>query len=110
MDLFDTRNAFYELNCYLILWNVACLWNKGSRFLYNCYRHWGKVFVRDAPGKPAIIIHSKKWIAQGCVQSMNVYMVGTLSLVHDTREAIPQALQPWFVDDTGVAGKAKLNA
>ena len=43
--LFDTKNAFCELNRHLMLWNVAHLWNKGSRSAYNRYRHWGKVFV-----------------------------------------------------------------
>ena len=32
---FDTRNAYCELNRHLMFWNVAHLWNKGSRFAYN---------------------------------------------------------------------------
>ena len=104
--LFDARNAYCELNRHLMLWNTAHLWPKGSRFAYNRYRHWGKVFVRDKPGKPAIIIHSKEGIAQGCVLSMNLYGVSTLPLVHDMREAVPEALQPWFADDSGAAGEA----
>ena len=67
MALFDARNVFCELNRHLILWNVAHLWNKGSGFLYNRYRHWGKVSVRDEPRKLAIIIQSKEGIAYGCV-------------------------------------------
>ena len=46
MALFDDRNAFCELNRHLILWKVAHLWNKGSRFLYNPYRHWGRCLSR----------------------------------------------------------------
>ena len=45
MALFDARNSFCELNCHIMLWNVAHLWNKGSRSIYNHYCHWGKVFV-----------------------------------------------------------------
>ena len=67
MALFDARNAFCELNRHLMLWNMAHLWNKGSHFFYNRYRHWGKLFVLDDSGKLAIIIHSKEEIAQGCV-------------------------------------------
>ncbi len=38
-DLFDARNGFNELNRYLMLWNVAHRWNRGSRFAFNRYRH-----------------------------------------------------------------------
>ena len=76
-------------------------------FLYNCYRHWGKVFVRDEPGKLAIIIQSKEEITQGCVQSINACGISTLTLEHDTRAAIPQTLQPWFAHDAGAVDKAK---
>ena len=41
---------------------------------------------------------------------MNTYAVGTLPLVNDMRAAIPEALQPWFANDAGAAGKAKYNA
>ena len=34
--LFDMKNAFQELNRYLMLWNVAHLWNRGSRFAVKC--------------------------------------------------------------------------
>ena len=37
--LFDARNGFNKLSCYLILWNLAHLWNQGSRFTFNRYRH-----------------------------------------------------------------------
>jgi len=57
--LFDARNAFNELNRYLMLWNVAHLWNRGSRFAFNRYRHWGICLVRDRPGQLAIELHSK---------------------------------------------------
>jgi hypothetical protein len=34
--LFDARNGFNKLTHYLMLWNVAHLWNQGSRFVFNC--------------------------------------------------------------------------
>ena len=39
--LFYARNGFNDLNRYLMLWNVAhlWLWNQGSRFAFNRYRH-----------------------------------------------------------------------
>ena len=60
--LFDTRNGFNELNRYLMLWNVALLWNQGSWFAFNRYRHWVRCLVRTEPGHPPIVIHSQEWI------------------------------------------------
>jgi hypothetical protein len=51
--LFDARNGFNELNRYLMLWNVAHLWNRGSRFAFNRYRHWVCCFVRSKPDMQA---------------------------------------------------------
>ena len=43
--LFNARNVFQELNCNLMLWNVAHLWPCGSRFDFNRYSHWGICLV-----------------------------------------------------------------
>ena len=32
---FDARDVYCELNRHLMLWNLAHLWNMGSRFVYN---------------------------------------------------------------------------
>jgi len=47
--LYDVDNAFQRLNCYLMLWNVAHLWNKASRFIFNRYRHHNIVYVCRVP-------------------------------------------------------------
>ena len=39
-SLFDARNGFNNVNCYLMLWNVAHLWNRGSQFAFHRYQHW----------------------------------------------------------------------
>ncbi|KAL7530959.1 hypothetical protein ACHAXR_003772 [Thalassiosira sp. AJA248-18] len=62
--LFDAKNGFNELNRYLILWNVAHLWRRGSRFTFNRYCHWGICIVHDHPGLPTIVIHSKRGMTQ----------------------------------------------
>ena len=108
--LFDARNAFNELNRYLMLWNVAHLWNRGSRFAFNRYRHWGLCLVRDCPGKPAIVIHSKEGVTQGDCFAMSLYGTAILPLATQMREAVPAALQPWYADDSGSAGEARTNA
>ena len=108
--LFDARNAFNELNRYLMLWNVAHLWNRGSRFAFNRYRHWGLCLVRDRPGKPAIVIHSKEGVTQGDCFAMSLYGTALLPLARKMRDAVPTALQPWFADDSGSAGEARTYA
>ncbi|KAL7543292.1 hypothetical protein ACHAXR_013157 [Thalassiosira sp. AJA248-18] len=101
---------FNELNRYLMLWNVAHLWKRGSRFTFNRYRHWGICIVRDRPGSPAIVIHSKEGVTQGDCRAMSIYGVGLMPLAASMRETIPEALQPWFADDAAGAGKAVHNA
>jgi hypothetical protein len=108
--LFDARNAFNELNRYLMLWNVAHLWNRGSRFAFNRYRHWGMCIVRDSPGHPAMVITSREGITQGDCFAMSLYGVALLPLATKMREQFPAALQPWFADDSGAAGEARVNA
>ncbi len=49
--LFDARNGFNELNRYLMLWNVAHHWNRGSRFAFNRYRHWVRCLVTLSPDR-----------------------------------------------------------
>jgi hypothetical protein len=70
--LFDARNGFNELNHYLMLWNVAHLWNQGSRFAFNLYRHWVRCLVRTEPGTLPIVIHSQEGITQGDCLSMSL--------------------------------------
>jgi hypothetical protein len=60
--LFDARNGFNKLNQYLLLWNVAHLWNCGSWFAFNCYLHWVCCLVQTEPGEPQIIICSMEGI------------------------------------------------
>jgi hypothetical protein len=55
--LFDARNGFNELNHYLMLWNVAHLWNRRSWFAFNRYCHWVHCLVRTEPGESLIVIH-----------------------------------------------------
>ncbi len=108
--LFDARNGFNELNRYLMLWNVAHLWNRGSRFAFNRYRHWVRCLVRTEPGDLPIVIHSREGITQGDCLAMSLYGVALMPLASRMRKVIPEALQPWYCDDAGAAGRAEPNA
>ncbi|KAL7524486.1 hypothetical protein ACHAXR_000595, partial [Thalassiosira sp. AJA248-18] len=75
-----------------MLWNVAHLWERGSRFTFNRYRHWGICIVRDHPGSPAIVIHSKEGVTQGDCRAMSIYGVGLVPLAACMQETTPDAL------------------
>ena len=92
-----------------MLWNVAHLWNQGSRFAFNCYRHWGRCLVRTEPGHPPLVIHSQEGIMQGNCLAMSLYGDALMPLASRMRETIPEALQPWYCGNAGAAGKALPN-
>ncbi len=91
--LIDARNAFNEINRYLMLWTTFHRWNRGSRFAFNRYRHHNIVYVRSNPGHPPHIIHSREGVAQGCVFGMFLYGIGLLPLCEQMREEVPESLQ-----------------
>ncbi|KAL7526155.1 hypothetical protein ACHAXR_001348, partial [Thalassiosira sp. AJA248-18] len=66
--------------------------------------------MRDHPGSPAIVIHSKEGVTQGDCRAMSIYGVGLMPLAARMRETIPNALQPWFANEAAGAGKAVHNA
>ena len=70
--LFDARNGFNELNRYLMLWNVAHLWNQGSWLAFNRYQHWVCCLVRTEPGQTPLVIHSQEGITQGDCLTMSL--------------------------------------
>ncbi len=108
--LFDARNGFNKLNHYLMLWNVAHLWNCGSRFAFSRYCHWVPCLVQTKPSVPPIVIHSKEGITQGDCLAMSLYKVALMPLASRMSEMIPEALQPWYCNNAGAAGKAMPNA
>ena len=110
MNALDADNAFNRLTRYLMLWQTAMLWSKASRFVFNRYWHWNLIFLRDEPGKPAIVIHSKEGTMQGDVFGAQLFAVGMMPLCSKLREEIPEAVQPWFADDGGSGGEARHNA
>jgi hypothetical protein len=81
-----------------------------SRFAFNRYRHWVRCLVWSEPGEPAHVIHSKDEIMQGNCLAMSLYGVVLMPLASKMREEFPEALQPWYCNNAGAAGKALPNA
>jgi hypothetical protein len=105
--LFDARNGFNELNRYQMLWAAGHLWPQARRFVFNIHRHDIICIVRTEPKKAMEIIHCSEGISQGGVLGMSLYGIATLPLARSMREAIPDALQPWFADDSSAVGTAE---
>jgi hypothetical protein len=59
--------------------------------------------------KPALVIYSKEGITQGDCLEMSLYNVALRPLMTKMHEEIPVALQLWYCDDAGAAGKAMPN-
>ena len=62
--LVDAKNAFNEIQWVRMLSTVRHLWPSGARSVFNWYRHWSFLFLRNSNGT-VIILHSKKVVNQG---------------------------------------------
>ena len=102
-------NVFNRSNHCLLLWNVRHRWKKASQFVFNWYRHLNVCLLRDDPGKPVHVIHSKDGTIQGNVFGGSSYAISMLPLEEKMRREIPTTLQPWFTDNSASGGAAKDN-
>jgi hypothetical protein len=105
LSMFDARNGFNELNRYQMLWNVRHKWPKGSRFAFNCYRHFNLVIVRKGNAQPAHVIVHQEGLSQGDPLSMILYGVALLPLAERLRRAVPEAVIPMYADDAAGVGR-----
>ena len=104
--LFDASNGFNRLNRYQMLWTVHHLWRPASRFVFNIHRHDIICIVRTSPGQEAKVLHSREGITQGGVMGMTLYGIATTPLAKQMRSDIPEALVPWYADDSSAVGKS----
>ena len=110
VGLYNAENVFQKLNRYLMLWNIAHLWNKASCFILNRYRHHNIVCVCRAPSQAPIIIHSKEGIAQGCDMAIRANGIALLPLCRRMNEELTGVPKPWYADDALSIGTAADNA
>ena len=62
--LVDARNGFNDMSRLAMLWTVQQRWPAGARFIFNCYRHWVKLLLRQL-GEPPVTILSREGVTQG---------------------------------------------
>eukprot|EP00957_Ditylum_brightwellii_P138148 10531197-Ditylum_brightwellii.AAC.1 len=57
--LVDARNGFNEISRLAMLWKVRHRWPAGAQFVFNCYRHWAQLVIRQ-PGSDPVVLHSRE--------------------------------------------------
>ena len=78
--LVDARNAFNEENRTSMLWDFRNECRSGAQFIFNCYRHWSTLVVRDIGDGSVHFLHSKEGLTQGDPLAMIAYGIGVLSI------------------------------
>ncbi len=113
LTLVDARNGFNELSRYSMLWTARHRWPKGTRFAFNCYRHYARCINRNPGDEPSILL-SRERVTQGCPQSGILYGIGLLPLAeylrHDDGPQQPlnsTVFQPWYADNMAMMGARK---
>ena len=87
-----------------VLWAIRNEWPSGTRFTFNCCRHWYTLVVRDTEDWSGHFSHSKEGVTQGDPLSMITYGIGVLPLIRELWDAHPRISQPWYSDDAGAGG------
>ena len=96
-------DAFNEINRSRILWTVRHLWPHGVSFVFNYYRHWSSLVLRNGNGT-ASFLHSKEGMTQGDPLVMIAYGIGILPLIKNPKREIPDATQLWYAAADGDLG------
>jgi hypothetical protein len=102
--LIDAKNAFNEQNRTGMIWTVRHEWPSGTRFVFNCYKHWATL-VLQSNNVTGAFLYSKEGVIQGDPLSMFAYGIGILQLIHVLKADFPAVEQPWYTDDARAGWK-----
>ena len=104
LKLVDAKNAFNKINRVRMLWTVRHLWPSGAHFVFNRYRHWSSIVLRNGNGA-ASILHSREVVTKGDPLAMIAYRIGILPLIKNLKQEIPDVTHPSYADAAGTIGK-----
>ena len=74
--------------------------------MFNCYRHWAQLLLRQ-PGEPPVTILSREGVTQGDPISMVLYGITLVPLAEKLRAADLGLLLPFYADDAAFDGLAR---
>ena len=103
--LVDAENAFNKLNRKAALHNIRELCPPFHRYLSNTYQLPARMIINDQFKTDTLL--SEEGSTQGDVTAMQMYAVGTRSLINTLQDETDQAecQQVWYADDSSVVGK-----
>ena len=102
--LLDAANAFNSISRPAALWNCRVLWPRCSRFLFNCYRGFPVVVLKDPNGAGTHTILSREGTTQGCPLAMLMYAIGIQPLI-ERLKAPSHHIQNWYADESSCLGR-----
>jgi hypothetical protein len=97
--LIDAKNAFNEM------WTVWHKWPLGTRFVFNCYKHWASTLMLQSNNGTGTFLYSKEGVTQRDPLSMLAYGIGILQLIRLLKVKFPAVEQSWYADDAGAGSK-----
>jgi hypothetical protein len=97
-------NAFNEQYWMVMLWNVPHGWPSGAHFMFNSYKHWFTLVIRNSDDSGEFL-RSKQGFTQGDPLVMLGYALGMLSLARQIKSEFPEVEQPWYAGDAAAAAE-----
>ena len=78
-------NAFNAVSRPAMLWNCRVLWPRCSCFLFNSYRGYAVIVLRDPSRSTTKILVSRAGTTQGCPPAMLAYAIAILPLIRQLK-------------------------
>ena len=107
--LVDACNGFNELIHLEMLWTGWHCYLAGAGFVFNCYRHWVQLLIRQ-PGEPLVTILSREGVTQGDLLSVVLYGFTLTPLSKELRAADLGFLSPFYTNNSAFDGLTQQSA